>query len=268
VDAEKTANGFTVKTVNVRTLALSLPDGASNELAVKVDDQAVSARPWLMPNGLFQVYLMRKGGRWRSVMPQRVSVERTQRPYKMSRLTGPIDDAFTEAFVCVRGSEKPWHDATNKYVEADLLRFKREWAQYFRGELVIKEDIDVTNDDIANRNLILFGDPASNSLIAQVLDGLPLTWTREQIGIAGKTFPAAGHVPVLIYPNPLNPQRYVVLNSGHTFHESELKGTNALLYPRLGDFAILRLGPASRDPLAVDFAMAGLFDEYWQPLQK
>ncbi len=46
---------------------------------------------------------------------------------------------------------------------------------------------------------------------------------------------------MLIYPNPLNAGRYVVLNSGHTFHEADFKGTNALLYPRLGDFAILKL---------------------------
>ena len=32
-------------------------------------------------------------------------------------------------------------------------------------------------------------------------------------------FDAAHHVPVLIYPNPLNPKRYVVLNSGFTFRE-------------------------------------------------
>ena len=41
----------------------------------------------------------------------------------------------------------------------------------------------------------------------------------------------------MIYPNPLDPTRYVVVNSGHTFGEKEFKGTNALLYPRLGDYA-------------------------------
>ena len=38
----------------------------------------------------------------------------------------------------------------------------------------------------------------------------------------------------MIVPNPLNPDRYVVFNSGHTFHEEEFKGTNALLYPIWG----------------------------------
>ena len=44
---------------------------------------------------------------------------------------------------------------------------------------------------------------------------------------------------MLIYPNPLNANRYVVLNSGHTFHAADYRGTNALLYPRLGDYAVL-----------------------------
>ncbi len=68
---------------------------------------------------------------------------------------------------------------------ANLERFKHEWAKYFRGNLPIKDDIDVSNEDIAGKHLILFGDPASNSLISQVLDGLPLKWTRDSLEFAG-----------------------------------------------------------------------------------
>src|SRR5262249_27625468 len=107
-------------------------------------------------------------------------------------------------------------------------------------------------------------DPASNSLIAQVLPRLPLKWTREQITLADKTAAAGSHVPVLIYPSPLNGDRYVVLNSGHTFHTADFEGTNALLYPRLGDYALLKLAPTEKAPLAVDVVMAGLFDDSWQ----
>jgi hypothetical protein len=52
-------------------------------------------------------------------------------------------------------------------------------------------------------------------------------------------WPSGPGVPVLILPNPENPARYFVLNTGHTFHEADLKGTNALLFPRLGDFAVI-----------------------------
>jgi hypothetical protein len=55
----------------------------------------------------------------------------------------------------------------------------------------------------------------------------------------------------------------VVLNSGHTFHAADFQGTNALLYPRLGDYALLKCSE-TKDPLDVKVVQAGLFDEYWK----
>src|SRR5262249_33662423 len=104
-----------------------------------------------------------------------------------------------------------------------------------------------------------------NTLIAELTRGqeLGIGWTREGLWVAGRKYPAADHVPVLIQPNPLNPTRYVVLNSGHTFHAEDFQGTNALLYPRLGDWAVLHLadkGPA----LAVQRVVEnGLRTEGW-----
>ena len=45
-------------------------------------------------------------------------------------------------------------------------------------------------------------------------------------------------MPVLIYPNPLNPKRYVVLNSGFTFREYDYLN-NARQVPKLPDFAVV-----------------------------
>jgi hypothetical protein len=183
----------------------------------------------------------------------------------MTGLQGPIDDAFMDGFLCVRGSSKPWHAATQKYADASLARFQDEWDKYMRGLLPVKDDVDVTEEDLAAKHLILFGDPASNSLIGQALDGLPLKWTPQTITLANdRSFNAAEHVPVLIYPSPFHTGRYVVFNSGHTFHARDFEGTNALLYPRLGDFAVLKLQPAGKDPLANEVVTAGLFDDAWQ----
>ena len=121
----------------------------------------------------------------------------------------------------------------------------------------------MTNEDIAGRHLILFGDPSSNALIAQVLDGLPLAWSKDEIRFAGNTVAANCHLPVLIYPNPLNPQRYVVLNSGHTIPTGDYTKTNALLFPRLGDYALLRVGANAEDLVPAEVVTAGLFDEFW-----
>jgi hypothetical protein len=186
-------------------------------------------------------------------------------PDKSPGLQGPIDDAFTGPFVCVRGTGTPWHAATGKYATAALDRFAKEWDKFLRGTLPVKDDTAVTADDIKTKHLILFGDPASNSLIAKVLPNVPLTWTKDTVALAGASGGAADHLPVLIQPNPLNPTKYVVLNSGHTFHADAFRGTNALLFPRLGDFALLRLAPTANDALATETVAAGLFDGFWQP---
>jgi pimeloyl-ACP methyl ester carboxylesterase len=265
VDAERTETGFTVKTANLRALHLILPEGAPQALTANVDNQVIQTRAWLAQNGALNLYLERRGGRWRAVLPQKLVTERARRAQKVTGLQGPIDDAFTDAFLCVRGTgERPWNAAAQKNAEANLRRFAQEWAKYLRGKLPVKDDVDVSDEDIATKHLILFGDPGSNSLIANVVDDLPLTWTRESITLAGKRYDAADHVPVLIYPSPLNPSRYVVLNSGHTFHAADFRGTNALLYPRLGDYAVLKLAPTEKDPLAATVAVAGLYDDYWQ----
>ena len=51
---------------------------------------------------------------------------------------------------------------------------------------------------------------------------------------------------------------------GHTFHAADFLGTNALLYPRLGDYAILKPAPTEKDPLAASVVIAGLFDDFWR----
>jgi hypothetical protein len=89
-----------------------------------------------------------------------------------------------------------------------------------------------------------------------VIGQLPIRWSKTAITVGTQTFTAADHMPVLIYPNPLNPQRYVVLNSGHTFAEADFRGTNAWLYPRLGDYSVLTA--------TGDVAVSGFFDEKWQ----
>lgn len=264
VDARKTDEGFTVATTNVRALHLVTPDGATPEVAVVIDNQKIPAHSWPNQVGNPGIYLVKRGGRWQSVLPQIILTNRVRVKQKITGLQGPIDDAFTDAFLCVRGTEKSWHAATGQYAEANLKRFQDEWAKYLRGHLPIKDDVDVTTEDIAAKHLVLFGDPASNALIAQALLELPLQWTKDSIVFAGKKYSSAEHVPVLIHPSPLNPARYVVLNSGHTFGAADFQGTNALLFPRLGDYAVLKLAATAQNPLAVEVSTAGLFDDFWK----
>jgi hypothetical protein len=193
---------------------------------------------------------------------------RVQLTGKRPGLQGPIDDAFTGPFLCVRGTGQPWNQAVQAYANASLKRFADEWHHYFRGELPFKNDTEVTDEDQRTRNLILFGDPGSNSWIARVLPNLPLEWTKHSLRFDGREYPSASHVPSLIVPNPLPgaSAHYVVLNSGHTFRESELAKLNYLLFPRWGDWAIVEIDPSQQEsgPIVENVLRAGYFDEQWR----
>lgn len=183
---------------------------------------------------------------------------------KRHDLQGPIDDAFMQPFVCVKGTGEPWSTAHQDWTEWTLARFQREFDKWMRARVRTIDDTDVTDETIAQHNLILFGDPGSNSLIARVLDDLPIEWTRDGLTAGGETYAADSHGVALIFPNPLNPQRYVVINSGMTTHEQDFKASNAWLFPKLGDIAVQKFAPQDDGSFSETTAWAALFDSHWQ----
>jgi hypothetical protein len=126
----------------------------------------------------------------------------------------------------------------------------------------VKDDTEITAEDIASNNLILWGDPGSNSLLAKILPELPLKWTKEEIALGSSKASAADHAPILIFPNPLDRERYIVLNSGFTFRQGSTT-SNSLQTPKLPDWALidLRTPPSEKWPGEVE--SAGFFDDSW-----
>ncbi len=200
-----------------------------------------------------QIVIGKRNGHWLYLGEQDEVPLDSKRP----GVQGPIDDAFTTRFLCVRGTGQALNPAVKTWSDASLKRFENEWNRYFRGELPLKDDTDVTEDDAKSCNLILFGDPGSNRWIAKLLPLLPLTWTKDELEFGGVKYAAVDHAALMIQPNPLAPKRYVVLNSGHSFGEAELSKLNYLLFPRLGDWAIVQV--ATGEPVRV-----GFFDEQWR----
>ncbi|QDU23426.1 hypothetical protein [Urbifossiella limnaea] len=244
IDLRREGNTFTGTTTNVRRLELIAAD-ATRAYWVRID----GANLTLPPGRALE--LVKVDGRWE---PARKTPDR---PQKRAFSQGPIDDAFLYSFEVTAPSAAGWHAATDRHAKAADAGFARLWDRYFRGPL------PRPGTHKGEPNEVLFGDPASNPKIAAVLPKLPITWTKEKLVVNGAEYDAATHLPVLIYPHPSG-ERYVVLNSGHTFGEADLKGTNALLYPRLGDWAVIRPAPTPRDPAAYEVVAAGLFDENWQ----
>jgi hypothetical protein len=167
------------------------------------------------------------------------------------------------SFTFVRPTGKPLNDKVGGWAKSELDRAIVEWRRVFRGEARVKDDTAITPDDIANSNLVLWGDPSSNGVLAKALPKLPVKWTAQKLALGAFEVDATDHAPILIFPNPLNPQRYVVLNSSFTFREGS-NTSNSLQTPKLPDWAIidLKTPPSAKWPgLVVD---AGFFDEHWQ----
>ena len=138
-----------------------------------------------------------------------------------------------------------------------------EWRRQFRGDAQVRTDREVTDADIASSNLVLWGDPGSNQVLARIADRLPVKWTAGGVVVGSEKFDAKTHAPILIFPNPLNPRKYVVLNSGFTFREFDYLN-NARQIPKLPDYAVVDTTVPADGRYPGKIVTAGFFDEDWK----
>jgi len=217
---------------------------------IVLDSQLLSA-PSSHSDGSFTAHFEKHNSRWKPI--REISDDHLR---KRHALQGPIDDAFMDSFIMVRPTGKPMNNQIGDWTTSAMSDAIREWRVQFRGATPVKDDTAITDADIANSNLIIWGDPRSNRLFSRIAPKLPLHWDRSKFTIAGTTYSFNDYVPILIYPNPLNPKHYIVLNSGFTFAD-EAATSNALQIPKLPDYAVLNL-----ETHAIE--NAGFFDENWQ----
>ncbi|MDZ4289613.1 MAG: hypothetical protein U0984_16730 [Prosthecobacter sp.] len=131
------------------------------------------------------------------------------------------------------------------------------------GDAPAKADKELSDADIAANNLVLWGDPQSNAVLAKIIGKLPIQWTKDKLVVNGKTYDAANHAPVLIFPNPLNPRHYVVINSSLTYREYDYLN-NARQVPKLPDWAVIDLNQPRNAKAPGGIAAAGFFGEAWE----
>ncbi|KAF0177453.1 MAG: hydrolase CocE/NonD family [Limisphaerales bacterium] len=253
---------------NITQFAIHPPMLASRSAKVSIAGQEVSLPKRKTSEAAHALVFALEQGKWKFAGPRASVALAGKRP----GVQGPIDDAFASPFLCVRGTGTPWNPAVGAWTDASLRRFAYEFARYMRGDLPVKNDTEVTEADVRTKHLILFGDPGSNPWIAKALPKLPLTWTRDTVKLGTESHAAKNHAPVFISASPFPGagDRYVVINSGHTFHEKEFAAFNYLLFPRLGDWAVMRVSPGAEawKPGMATFPeepiRAGYFDEQWK----
>jgi hypothetical protein len=251
-----------VTTRNVTALTLSFAPGYcpldnNHDPRVTIDHQQLTA-PKPQSDRAWEAHFRKIDGNW-------AVVDSDIEPglHKRHNLQGPIDDAFMDSFIMVRPTGKPLNDTTGHWVQTEMTHAIDHWRRQFRGEARVKDDTAIDDADIASSNLILWGDPSSNAVLKKIVDRLPIRWSEKSLTIGARTFSDPNDVPLLIYPNPLNPKRYIVLNSGFTFREAHYL-SNAWQTPKLPDWAVLDASTPSTPTTPGKILDAGFFDEAWQ----
>ncbi|HCN77047.1 MAG TPA: hypothetical protein DIT13_07625 [Verrucomicrobiales bacterium] len=254
----------TVKTENVAALTLDMASGhcpisPMADPVIKVDGSTLKA-PRAKSDRSWLVHLRRDdAGKW-------ALANTAHAPGKLVKkhgLSGPIDDAFMDSFLFVKPTGASLHEQTGAWAGAEMDRAVFEWRRQFRGDARVRADKDLTEVDIAAHNLVLWGDPQSNSVLARVIAKLPVGWTAEKLTANGKTHAAETHAPILVYPNPLNPEKYIVINSSFTYREYDYLN-NARQVPKLPDWAVVDISQPHTSQAPGRIADAGFFDEAWQ----
>ena len=266
-DVDTTENSIRIRTENVAAFHVDAGPGAhlvnpAAKITVVINGKSLQV-PGPMSDGSLSIALERNSAKNTWSVSGDDSSSQTLR--KRHGLQGPIDDAFMDSFIFVKPTGQPMNPGITKWVDAEQTRAIKEWRRHFRGEPQVRNDSEITVEDITDSNLVLWGDPGSNKILARIVDKLPLTWTTSKLAIGTATnLNPATQVPVLIYPNPLNPKRYVVVNSGFTYREFDYLN-NAREVPKLPDWAVIDTTTPPGPRFPGNIVAADFFDEYWKP---
>jgi hypothetical protein len=254
VTGQRTDGTYELTTSGVTAFTLTTQE---RDIVVKIDGKTILTEKGIPTDRPRAKQFIKVIGRW--AVPGNLPEGLEKRP----GLQGPIDDAFMDAFINVKPSGRPMNSKTADWAEKEMKHAIDHWRKQFRGDAPVKSDTEIRDADIANNNLVLWGDPMSNSVLAKIADKLPIKWTDRGVTVGEETYATGTHVPVLIYPNPLNPKKYVVLNSGFTFREYD-QLNNARQVPKLPDYAVVDITtpPNSRYPGKI--VRAGFFGEKWE----
>jgi hypothetical protein len=141
--------------------------------------------------------------------PERTNEEPKLEGKKRPGVAGPLDDIQRHPTLVIYGTAKPDETAANKLVAEFAAAIPHATLRF-----PVKADVDVTDDDLKSKSLILIGRPETNKIAAALADALPVHFEKNALTFRGKRHEGADVGISLIHPNPKNAGEYVVLHAG------------------------------------------------------
>jgi hypothetical protein len=139
---------------------------------------------------------------------------------KRPGVCGPIRTVFNRPFVCIYG-------AGSAETESLLAGFTREWWSFAEGLPWVYgtphrwsprwavADAEADEETLASRNLLLFGRPEENTVVARIAGQLPFRFIDGGYRVGDRDFVGDDLGMWFCYPSPFNPDRMILSISGH-----------------------------------------------------
>ena len=175
--------------------------------------------------------------------------------HKRAGVEGPVGDAFMDRYLIVYGAGGGGELANASREAAYMLADPGEWGDI---DIPVKSCSHVTKKDISSYNLILIGNQFTSSLIRRVNNYLPVRFDGRWVQAGRRLYEGENMGLIVVYFNPLNPERCVVVLGGHSPETIRMAAENARIAP---DYVVFDAeSDFSRQEALLDW---GFFDNSW-----
>jgi pimeloyl-ACP methyl ester carboxylesterase len=145
---------------------------------------------------------------------------------KRHSVSGPIGDLFHEPTILVPGTAGSQEETFfNTWVARHAATyFSSRNGGVHRGgimgensvELPVVPDAEISEEHLAERNLLLYGTAGSNAVLRRFAGDIPMNFQEGTIRLSDRTYTADRAAALAVFPHPLNPGRYVAVHGGVT----------------------------------------------------
>ena len=126
---------------------------------------------------------------------------------------GPIKQAYFSPFALVYGTKGD--SATTELLYRQASYEAMRWWQRANGYVSVLPDSEVTETVIRTKNLILFGGGRENEIVSKMDKRLPIRPGKKSFHVGKRELRGSGLAAEFIYPNPLNPEKFVFVHEGN-----------------------------------------------------
>jgi predicted esterase len=134
-------------------------------------------------------------------------------PFKSARISGPIRDAFHGPLLFVYGASDPEQTVANQEVAKAFAEVRP--GVTLKYPVISDREFFERGEEMANdRGLFLIGNAKSNRLVREFEPSFPIRIVGSRVTVGAATYDGNELGAAFIRPNPLRPDRYVVVVAG------------------------------------------------------